>query len=133
MSNFLISVDLFHTIGMDGDVGKGQFCATSGSCKRTSSFPSNSSSFPIREQWPRVVCLAGYKSKTFISASTPKQEKCAQYWPTAEETEMAFRDTGFLVTVLSEDVKSYYTTRVLELQNLSVGLKNDRGGLVAIS
>lgn len=60
--------------------------------------------------------------KTPISASTPKQEKCAQYWPTAEETEMAFRDTCFLVTVLSEDVKSYYTTRVLELQNLSVGL-----------
>lgn len=53
---------------------------------------------------------------------TSKQEKCAQYWPTAEETETAFRDTGFLVAVLSEDVKSYYTTRVLELHNLSVGL-----------
>lgn len=34
---------------------------------------------------------------------------------------MAFRDTRFLVTLLSEDVKSYYTTRVLELQNISVG------------
>lgn len=49
------------------------------------------------------------------------QEKCAQYWPTAEEREMAFRDTRFLVTLLSEDTKSYYTTRVLELQNLNVG------------
>lgn len=56
------------------------------------------------------------------ATATSKQEKCAQYWPTAEETETAFRDTGFLVAVLSEDVKSYYTTRVLELQNLSVGL-----------
>lgn len=63
--------------------------------------------------------------KTLIPApaASSKQEKCAQYWPTAEETETAFRDTGFLVAVLSEDVKSYYTTRVLELQNLSVGLK----------
>lgn len=34
---------------------------------------------------------------------------------------MAFRDTRFLVTLLSEDIKSYYTTRVLQLQNISVG------------
>ncbi|XP_042362185.1 tyrosine-protein phosphatase non-receptor type 2-like [Plectropomus leopardus] len=52
-------------------------------------------------------------------------EKCAQYWPTAEEREMAFRDTRFLVTLLSEDIKSYYTTRVLELQNLSTGEKRE--------
>uniref|UniRef100_A0A1A8AX03 protein-tyrosine-phosphatase n=1 Tax=Nothobranchius furzeri TaxID=105023 RepID=A0A1A8AX03_NOTFU len=50
-------------------------------------------------------------------------EKCAQYWPTAEEREMAFRDTGFLVALLSEDTKSYYTTRILELQNLNTGEK----------
>lgn len=48
------------------------------------------------------------------------QEKCAQYWPTAEEREMSLRDTRFLVTLLSEDTKSYYTTRVLELQNINV-------------
>ncbi|KAM3857917.1 tyrosine-protein phosphatase non-receptor type 2 [Diretmus argenteus] len=52
-------------------------------------------------------------------------EKCAQYWPTAEEREMAFRDTRFLVTVLSEEVKSYYTTRVLELQNANTGEKRE--------
>ncbi|XP_031152075.1 tyrosine-protein phosphatase non-receptor type 2 isoform X2 [Sander lucioperca] len=52
-------------------------------------------------------------------------EKCAQYWPTAEEREMAFRDTRFLVKLLSEDTKSYYTTRVLELQNLSTGEKRE--------
>ncbi|XP_013864755.1 tyrosine-protein phosphatase non-receptor type 2 [Austrofundulus limnaeus] len=52
-------------------------------------------------------------------------EKCAQYWPTAEEREMAFRDTRFLVTLLSEDTKSYYTTRVLELQNLNTGEKRE--------
>lgn len=34
---------------------------------------------------------------------------------------MTFRDTHFTVTLLSEDIKSYYTTRVLELQNISVG------------
>lgn len=49
-----------------------------------------------------------------------QQEKCAQYWPTAEEREMAFRDTRFMVTLLSEDTKSYYTTRVLQLQNINV-------------
>ncbi|KAG7279955.1 hypothetical protein CRUP_025207 [Coryphaenoides rupestris] len=47
-------------------------------------------------------------------------EKCAQYWPTAVEQDMAFRDTGFLVTLVSEDVKSYYTTRVLALQNVHI-------------
>ncbi|XP_068431328.1 tyrosine-protein phosphatase non-receptor type 2 [Clinocottus analis] len=52
-------------------------------------------------------------------------EKCAQYWPTAEEREMAFRDTRLLVTLLSEDTKSYYTTRVLELQNISTGEKRE--------
>ncbi|XP_074543712.1 tyrosine-protein phosphatase non-receptor type 2 [Halichoeres trimaculatus] len=52
-------------------------------------------------------------------------EKCAQYWPSPEEREMAFRDTRFLVTLLSEDTKSYYTTRVLELQNLSTGEKRE--------
>uniref|UniRef100_A0A3Q3X5Z8 Tyrosine-protein phosphatase non-receptor type n=1 Tax=Mola mola TaxID=94237 RepID=A0A3Q3X5Z8_MOLML len=52
-------------------------------------------------------------------------EKCAQYWPTAEEREMAFRDTRFVVTLVSEDIKSYYTTRVLELQNLSTGEKRN--------
>ncbi|KAM4630858.1 tyrosine-protein phosphatase non-receptor type 2 [Polymixia lowei] len=52
-------------------------------------------------------------------------EKCAQYWPTAEEREMAFPDTRFLVTLLSEDVKSYYTTRVLELQNANTGEKRE--------
>lgn len=48
-------------------------------------------------------------------------EKCAQYWPTQEEREMSFRDTHFVVTLLSEDVKSYYTSRVLQLHNTSTG------------
>ncbi|XP_076594163.1 tyrosine-protein phosphatase non-receptor type 2a isoform X1 [Chaetodon auriga] len=44
-------------------------------------------------------------------------EKCAQYWPTTEELQMSFTDTGFVVRLLSEEDHSYYTTRVLELQN----------------
>lgn len=55
----------------------------------------------------------------FCLFSSP-QEKCAQYWPRAEEREMTFRDTRFTVTLLSEDIKSYYTTRVLQLENISV-------------
>ncbi|CAG5885086.1 tyrosine-protein phosphatase non-receptor type 2 isoform 1-T2 [Menidia menidia] len=52
-------------------------------------------------------------------------EKCAQYWPTADEREMAFRDTRLLVRLSSEDTKSYYTTRVLELQNINTGEKRE--------
>ncbi|TNN02887.1 tyrosine-protein phosphatase non-receptor type 2a isoform X2 [Takifugu flavidus] len=44
-------------------------------------------------------------------------EKCAQYWPTSEELQMSFTDTGFVVRLLSEEDRSYYTIRVLQLQN----------------
>lgn len=40
---------------------------------------------------------------------------------------MTFRDTHFTVTLLSEDIKSYYTTRLLELQNISVGADPGEG------
>lgn len=46
-----------------------------------------------------------------------ESEKCAQYWPTTEEQQMSFTDTGFVVRLLSEEDQSYYTIRVLELQN----------------
>ncbi|XP_035502114.1 tyrosine-protein phosphatase non-receptor type 1-like [Scophthalmus maximus] len=45
--------------------------------------------------------------------------KCAQYWPQREERDAIFDDTGFKLTLVSEDVKSYYTVRQLELVNLS--------------
>ncbi|XP_053103589.1 tyrosine-protein phosphatase non-receptor type 1 isoform X2 [Hemicordylus capensis] len=45
--------------------------------------------------------------------------KCAQYWPQKEEKEMLFEDTNLQLTLISEDIKSYYTIRHLELQNLS--------------
>ncbi|KAL4624356.1 tyrosine-protein phosphatase non-receptor type 1-like [Arapaima gigas] len=45
--------------------------------------------------------------------------KCAQYWPSGGEREMVFEDTNFKLTLVSEDVKSYYTVRWLELENLS--------------
>ncbi|KAM8847373.1 tyrosine-protein phosphatase non-receptor type 2a [Synchiropus picturatus] len=48
-------------------------------------------------------------------------EKCAQYWPTPEELEMSFTDTGFVVRLLSEEDQSYYTIRLLELQNKKTG------------
>ncbi|KAM9352757.1 tyrosine-protein phosphatase non-receptor type 2a [Symphorus nematophorus] len=48
-------------------------------------------------------------------------EKCAQYWPTTEELQMSFTDTGFVVRLLSEEDQSYYTIRVLELQNTTTG------------
>lgn len=44
-------------------------------------------------------------------------EKCAQYWPTTEELQMSFTDTGFVVRLLYEEDQSYYTIRILELQN----------------
>lgn len=48
------------------------------------------------------------------------QLKCAQYWPQKEEKEMVFEDTNLKLTLVSEDVKSYYTVRQLELENLTV-------------
>ncbi|XP_029975219.1 tyrosine-protein phosphatase non-receptor type 1 [Salarias fasciatus] len=47
--------------------------------------------------------------------------KCAQYWPHREEKDAIFDDTNFKLTFVSEDVKSYYTVRQLELENLSTG------------
>ncbi|XP_028835711.1 tyrosine-protein phosphatase non-receptor type 2-like [Denticeps clupeoides] len=52
-------------------------------------------------------------------------EKCAQYWPTKEEKEMFFKDTEFSVTLMSEDVKSYYTIRVLQLHNTKTSESRD--------
>ncbi|XP_061632040.1 tyrosine-protein phosphatase non-receptor type 2a [Phyllopteryx taeniolatus] len=48
-------------------------------------------------------------------------EKCAQYWPTTEELQMSFTDTGFVVRLLSEEDHSYFTIRVLKLQNIKTG------------
>lgn len=45
--------------------------------------------------------------------------KCAQYWPHREEKDAIFEDTSFKLTLVSEDIKSYYTVRQLELENLS--------------
>ncbi|KAK7929109.1 hypothetical protein WMY93_005504 [Mugilogobius chulae] len=47
--------------------------------------------------------------------------KCAQYWPQKEEKDAVFEDTNFKVTFISEDIKSYYTVRQLELENLCTG------------
>ncbi|XP_076845717.1 LOW QUALITY PROTEIN: tyrosine-protein phosphatase non-receptor type 1 [Brachyhypopomus gauderio] len=45
--------------------------------------------------------------------------KCAQYWPEREEQEALFQDTNLKLTLISEDVKSYYTVRHLALENLT--------------
>ena len=50
------------------------------------------------------------------------QVKCAQYWPEREEKDCVFQDTNFKLTFISEDIKSYYTVRQLELENLSVSV-----------
>ncbi|NXF40519.1 PTN2 phosphatase, partial [Nyctibius bracteatus] len=47
--------------------------------------------------------------------------KCAQYWPTKEEEVMTFSETGFRVRLVSEDVKSYYTVHLLQLENMNSG------------
>ncbi|XP_077064813.1 tyrosine-protein phosphatase non-receptor type 2a [Siphateles boraxobius] len=52
-------------------------------------------------------------------------EKCAQYWPSKEERDMDFSDTGFMVTLESEEVKPNYTIRILELRNRKTGETRD--------
>ncbi|XP_067887290.1 tyrosine-protein phosphatase non-receptor type 2 isoform X3 [Heterodontus francisci] len=47
--------------------------------------------------------------------------KCEKYWPSMEEEVMLFEDTPFSLRLLSEDVKSYYTVRQLQLQRTSTG------------
>nr|XP_048696158.1 tyrosine-protein phosphatase non-receptor type 2 isoform X2 [Caretta caretta] len=49
------------------------------------------------------------------------QVKCAQYWPTEEEEVMMFKETGFCVKLVSEDIKSYYTVHLLQLENINSG------------
>ncbi|XP_045430360.1 tyrosine-protein phosphatase non-receptor type 1 isoform X4 [Pipistrellus kuhlii] len=51
--------------------------------------------------------------------------KCAQYWPQKEEKEMIFEDTNLKLTLISEDIKSYYTVRQLELENLTVSMSKE--------
>ncbi|XP_053570868.1 tyrosine-protein phosphatase non-receptor type 2 [Bombina bombina] len=45
--------------------------------------------------------------------------KCAQYWPTPEEEIRLFKETGLCVKLLSEEIKSYYTVRLLQVQNIN--------------
>ncbi|KAM4684987.1 tyrosine-protein phosphatase non-receptor type 2 isoform 4-T4 [Amazona ochrocephala] len=47
--------------------------------------------------------------------------KCEQYWPTKAEEVMTFSETGFRVRLVSEDVKSYYTVHLLQLENINSG------------
>ncbi|XP_058133253.1 tyrosine-protein phosphatase non-receptor type 2 isoform X6 [Dasypus novemcinctus] len=51
--------------------------------------------------------------------------KCAQYWPTKDDREMLFKETGFSVKLLSEDVKSYYTVHLLQLENINMEKGDD--------
>ncbi|XP_058994744.1 tyrosine-protein phosphatase non-receptor type 2 isoform X4 [Mustela lutreola] len=51
--------------------------------------------------------------------------KCAQYWPTKDDREMLFKETGFSVKFLSEDVKSYYTVHLLQLENINMEKGDD--------
>ncbi|XP_069476929.1 tyrosine-protein phosphatase non-receptor type 2 [Ambystoma mexicanum] len=47
--------------------------------------------------------------------------KCEQYWPLHEEEVMHFRETGLSVKLLSEEIKSYYTVRRLQIHNINLG------------
>ncbi|XP_044099593.1 tyrosine-protein phosphatase non-receptor type 2 isoform X4 [Neovison vison] len=51
--------------------------------------------------------------------------KCAQYWPTKDDREMLFKETGFSVKFLSEDVKSYFTVHLLQLENINMEKGDD--------
>uniref|UniRef100_F6W698 Tyrosine-protein phosphatase non-receptor type n=1 Tax=Xenopus tropicalis TaxID=8364 RepID=F6W698_XENTR len=53
------------------------------------------------------------------------QVKCAQYWPTPEEEALFYKETGLCVKLVSEDIKSYYTVRVLQLQDIKTGEARD--------
>uniref|UniRef100_A0A8C0EEQ0 protein-tyrosine-phosphatase n=1 Tax=Bubo bubo TaxID=30461 RepID=A0A8C0EEQ0_BUBBB len=61
------------------------------------------------------------KAVVMLNRTVEKESvKCAQYWPTKEEEVMTFSETGFRVRLVSEDVKSYYTVHLLQLENINV-------------
>uniref|UniRef100_D3Z6W2 Tyrosine-protein phosphatase non-receptor type n=1 Tax=Mus musculus TaxID=10090 RepID=D3Z6W2_MOUSE len=61
------------------------------------------------------------KAVVMLNRTVEKESvKCAQYWPT-DDREMVFKETGFSVKLLSEDVKSYYTVHLLQLENINTG------------
>ncbi|XP_054099924.1 tyrosine-protein phosphatase non-receptor type 2 isoform X11 [Callithrix jacchus] len=61
------------------------------------------------------------KAVVMLNRTVEKESvKCAQYWPT-DDQEMLFKETGFSVKLLSEDVKSYYTVHLLQLENINSG------------
>lgn len=82
----------------------------------------------IREQLLRVDCtfcqdiLSAALRSNFVSLCGTFQVKCAQYWPQREERDSVFEETNFKLTLVSEDIKSYYTVRQLELENLTVSV-----------
>lgn len=67
-------------------------------------------------------CFIFCQLLTIIQCYFLPQLKCAQYWPQKEEKEMIFEDTNLKLTLISEDIKSYYTVRQLELENLTVSV-----------
>ncbi|KAL1778074.1 tyrosine-protein phosphatase non-receptor type 2 isoform X1 [Sigmodon hispidus] len=61
------------------------------------------------------------KAVVMLNRTAQKESvKCAQYWP-IDDREMLFKETGFSVKLLSEDVKSYYTVHLLQLENINSG------------
>ncbi|KFQ10818.1 Tyrosine-protein phosphatase non-receptor type 2, partial [Haliaeetus albicilla] len=62
------------------------------------------------------------KAVVMLNRTVEKESvKCAQYWPTKEEEVMTFSETGFRVRLVSEDIKSYYTVHLLQLENINSG------------
>ncbi|XP_064235523.1 tyrosine-protein phosphatase non-receptor type 2 isoform X5 [Aotus nancymaae] len=65
------------------------------------------------------------KAVVMLNRTVEKESvKCAQYWPT-DDQEMLFKETGFSVKLLSEDVKSYYTVHLLQLENINMEKGDD--------
>uniref|UniRef100_A0A8C5JYI1 protein-tyrosine-phosphatase n=1 Tax=Jaculus jaculus TaxID=51337 RepID=A0A8C5JYI1_JACJA len=65
------------------------------------------------------------KAVVMLNRTVEKESvKCAQYWPT-DDREMLFKETGFNVKLLSEDVKSYYTVHLLQLENINMEKGDD--------
>lgn len=67
-----------------------------------------------------MVWEQGSKAIVMLNRVIEKDSvKCAQYWPMKKDKGMTFMDTGFHVTLLSEDTKSCYTVRALEVESMN--------------
>ena len=75
---------------------------------------------PLQVVWPVWKHHGNEENLSHVPVHLVWQVKCAQYWPAGRDSDMCFMDTGFRVTLASEEQTASYTLRKLDLENTTV-------------